>query len=97
LFSNEIQKGHVSIREVLGGVERGRGNYNQNIVRKIFTFFFFFSFSLFDVFFIDISNAIAFLSLLSENPLYPPYSNCSSTHPLPNPGIGIPQYMVIKS
>jgi hypothetical protein len=38
---------------------------------------------LLDTFFIYISNAIPFPSFPSENPLSPPPSPCSPTHPLP--------------
>jgi hypothetical protein len=38
---------------------------------------------LLDIFFIYISNFIPFPSIPSENPLSPPLSPCSPTHPLP--------------
>jgi hypothetical protein len=40
-------------------------------------------FILLDIFFIYIINVIPFSSFPSENPLSPPLSSCSPTHPLP--------------
>jgi hypothetical protein len=45
-----------------------------------------------DIFFIYISNVIPFPSFPSENPLFPPLSPCSPTHPLLISGPGIPLY-----
>jgi hypothetical protein len=45
-----------------------------------------------DIFSIYISNAIPFLSFLTESPLYPHPRPCSTTHPLLLPGPGIPLY-----
>jgi hypothetical protein len=56
----------------------------------------FFSFLL-DIFFIYISNAIPFPSFLSQNPVYPPPSPCSPTHPLMLCGPGITLYWGIES
>ena len=41
-------------------------------------------------YFIYISNVIPFPSFFSENPLSPPLSPCSPTHPLPLPGPAFP-------
>jgi hypothetical protein len=51
---------------------------------------------LLDIFFIYISNVIPFPSFPSENPLSPPVSPCSPTHPLLLPGPGIPLYWGIE-
>jgi hypothetical protein len=43
-----------------------------------------------DIFYIYISNAIPFPGFPSENPLSPPLSPCSPTHPLPLSGPAFP-------
>jgi hypothetical protein len=52
--------------------------------------FWFFHGFLLDIFFIYISNIIPFPSFPSENPLSPPRSPCSPTHPLPFPVLAFP-------
>ena len=54
-------------------------------------------FLLLDIFFIYISNVIPVPAFTSENPLSPPLSPCSPTHPLLLHCPGIPLHCGIKS
>jgi hypothetical protein len=67
-----------------------------HIHEKTYFFIFIFYTFLLDIFFIYISNVILFPGFPSENPLSPPLSACSPTHPLLLPGPDIPLYWGIE-